>query len=168
MRLQFSTGGLAPGILQEKPDDKTASNEKLSAAQKGVEFCNRLFYEERLYKDLPADERKQKRLETQPQIWKEFWSWLETLSPTGGSKLEKAVNYAFNHKETLMNYLQDGRCEISNNAAERRVKSYVMGRKNFLFHNTVDGARASATVLKKVPVPGKKTSSVTTQAHFLR
>ena len=112
---------------QEKPDDKTASNEKFSAAQKGVEFCNRLFYEERLYKDLPADERKQKRLETQPQIWKEFWSWLETLSPTGGSKLEKAVNYAFNHKETLMNYLQDGRCEISNNAAERRVKSYVMG-----------------------------------------
>ena len=67
-----------------------------------------------------------------------------------------------------MNYLQDGRCEISNNAAERRVKSYVMGRKNFLFHNTVDGARASATVLEKVPVPGKKTSSVTTQAHFLR
>ena len=93
------------------------SNEKLSAAQKGVEFCNRLFYEERLYKDLPSDERKQKRLETQPQIWEEFWSWLETLSPTGGSKLEKAVNYAFNHKETLMNYLQDGRCEISNNAA---------------------------------------------------
>ena len=90
---------------QEKPDDKTASNKKLSAAQKGVEFCNRLFYEERLYKDLPADERKQKRLETQPRIWEEFWSWLETLSPTGGSKLEKAVNYAFNHKETLMNYL---------------------------------------------------------------
>ena len=64
---------------------------------------------------------------------------------------------AFNHKETLMNYLQDGRCEISNNAAERRVKSYVMGRKNFLFHNTVDGARASATVLeKKCLSPAKK------------
>ena len=60
------------------------------------------------------------------------------------------MNYAFNHKETLMNYLQDGRCEISNNAAERRVKSYVMGRKNFLFHNTVDGARASATVLSLI------------------
>ena len=56
-----------------------------------------------------------------------------------------------------MNYPQDGRCEISNNAAERRVKSYVMGRKNFLFHNTVDGARASATVLeKKCLSPAKK------------
>lgn len=51
-----------------------------------------------------------------------------------------------------MNYLQDGRCEISNNAAERRVKSYVMGRKNFLFHNTVDGARAK----KKSACPRQK------------
>ena len=38
-----------------------------------------------------------------------------------------------------MNYLQDGRCEISNNAAERWVRTYVTGRKNFLFHDTVDG-----------------------------
>ena len=49
-----------------------------------------------------------------------------------------------------MNYLLDGRCEISNNAAERRVKSYVMGRKNFLFHDTVDGANASAIVLSLI------------------
>lgn len=52
----------------EKPNDKPASNEKLTPAEKGVEFCNRLFYEERLYKELPADERKKMRLETQPQI----------------------------------------------------------------------------------------------------
>lgn len=67
-----------------------------------------------------------------------------------GKRLEKAVNYARNHKETLMNYLLDGRCEISNNAAERRAKSYVMGRKNLLFHDTVDGAIASAVVLSLV------------------
>ena len=91
---------------------------------------------ERLYKELPQEERKQKRQETEPAIWNEFWTWLETLEPAGGSKLEKAVNYAFNHKETLMNYLLDGRCEISNNATERRAKTYVTGRKNFLFHDT--------------------------------
>ena len=83
-------------------------------------------------------------------IWNEFWTWLETLEPAGGSKLEKAVNYAFNHKETLMNYLLDGRCEISNNAAERRAKTYVTGRKNFLFHDTADGATASAIVLSLI------------------
>ena len=46
----------------------------------------------------------------------------------------------------MENYLLDGRCSISNNAAERAVKSYVMGRKNFLFHDTVKGAKASAIV----------------------
>ena len=49
-----------------------------------------------------------------------------------------------------MNYLLDGRCEISNNAAERRAKSYVMGKKNFLFHDTEDGAAASAIVLSLI------------------
>ena len=49
-----------------------------------------------------------------------------------------------------MNYLLDGRCEISNNAAERRAKSYATSRKNFLFHNTVDGANASAVVMSLI------------------
>jgi len=48
----------------------------------------------------------------------------------------------------MENYLKDGRCSISNNAAERAVKVYVMGRKkkNFLFHDTVKGATASVIV----------------------
>ena len=134
----------------DKPKDGTAADPTLLPAEKGVAFCNRLFYLERFYKDLPAEERKQKRQEKEPAIWNEFWSWLDTLSPTGGSKLEKAVNYALNHRETLMNYLLDGRCEISNNAAERRAKSYVTDRKNFLFHDTEDGAAASAVVLSLI------------------
>lgn len=132
------------------PKEGTASDDTLLPAEKGVVFCNRLFFLERLYKDLPAEERKRKRQEKEPAVWDEFWGWLDTLDPTGGSKLEKAVNYARNHRETLMNYLLDGRCEISNNAAERRAKSYVTGRKNFLFHDTVDGANASAVVLSLV------------------
>ena len=39
---------------------------------------------------------------------------------------------------------------ISNNAAERRAKTYVTGRKNFLFHDTADGATASAIVLSLI------------------
>ena len=42
-----------------------------------------------------------------------------------------------------MNYLLDGRCEISNNSAERKAKVYATGRKNFLFHDSVDGAKAT-------------------------
>ena len=46
-----------------------------------------------------------------------------------------------------MNYLLDGRCEISNNSAERKAKVYATGRKNFLFHDSVDGAKATAIVM---------------------
>ena len=61
----------------------------------------------------------------------------------GYNKLGKAVNYAQNHHDTLMNYLLDGRCEISNNRAERKAKSYAIGRKAFLFHTSEIGAGAS-------------------------
>lgn len=134
----------------KEPSSGMSDDNGLLPAEKGVAFCNRLFFLERCYKELPAEERKQKRQEKEPEIWNEFWSWLGSLNPTGGSKLEKAVNYAFNHKETLMNYLLDGRCEISNNAAERRAKSYATARKNFLFHDTVDGANASAIVMSLI------------------
>ena len=83
-------------------------------------------------------------------VWDNFWSWLATVEPLGGSLLEKAVNYAANHKELLGNYLLDGRCEISNNRAERCAKSYATGRKNFLFHDTVNGARSSAIIYSLV------------------
>ena len=43
-----------------------------------------------------------------------------------------------------MGYLRDGRLEISNNRAERSIKPFVIGRKNWIFNNTPNGARASA------------------------
>lgn len=115
-------------------------------AEVGLAYCNRLFFLERELKNLTAEERKAKRQELEGPVWDEFWKWLVLLQAVGGSKLEKAVNYALNHRETLCNYLLDGRCEISNNAAERRAKSYAIGRKAFLFHTSAEGAGASAVM----------------------
>lgn len=99
---------------------------------------------------MEPDLRKAKRLEKEPPVWEKFWAWTETLKPLGGSKLEKAVNYAINHRETLQSYMLDGRCELSNNAAERRAKSYAIGRKNSLFHASAAGAEASALVYSMI------------------
>ncbi len=49
-----------------------------------------------------------------------------------------------------MNYLLDGRCEISNNAAERRAKSYAVGRKVSLFHASEAGTETSVVVCSMV------------------
>ena len=48
-----------------------------------------------------------------------------------------------NNEKYLRYYIEDGRVEISNNSAERCCKSFVIGRKNFLFSNSINGAKAS-------------------------
>ena len=126
------------------PEEEEA--EQLLPAEIGLLYCNKLFYLERTLKDLDPEDRKQKRAVLEQPVWDQFWNWLDTVHPTGGSKLGKAVNYAQNHHDTLMNYLLDGRCEISNNRAERRAKSYAIGRKAFLFHTSEAGAGASAVM----------------------
>ena len=46
----------------------------------------------------------------------------------------------------LTRYLEDGRLELSNNRAERSMKPFVMGRKNWLFANTPGSAQASSVI----------------------
>ena len=53
---------------------------------------------------------------------------------------------AFEQRAHLTRYLENGRLELSNNRAERSIKPFVMGRKNWLFANTPGGAQASAVI----------------------
>ena len=62
------------------------------------------------------------------------------------SALGKAIHYLLGHWPYLTRYLEDGRLELSNNRAERSIKPFVMGRKNWLFANTPGGAQASAVI----------------------
>lgn len=129
---------------------KSKKSRDKTPAEIGFAYCNQLFELEKEYADLDADTRKAKRLETEPAIWEAYWSWLETVNPSGGSRLAKAVTYAKNQKPYMENYLLDGRCSISNNIAENIARPYAVGRKNFLFHDTVKGARASSIIYSLV------------------
>jgi len=62
------------------------------------------------------------------------------------STFGKAVTYCWNQWAKLLVYLEDGRLEIDNNRAERSIKPFVIGRKNWLFANTPKGATASAII----------------------
>lgn len=119
---------------------------KMPPAVIGVAYCNKLFYIERCIKEKTPEEKLLERKKLSEPVWKEFWNFIESLNPIGGSKLEKAVTYALNHKEGLMNYLLDARCELSNNRAERKCKNYALIRRNSLFHTSVKGAEASAVI----------------------
>ena len=46
----------------------------------------------------------------------------------------------------MMTYLEDGRCSISNNLSENSIRPVTVGRRNWLFCDTTDGADASMMV----------------------
>ncbi|MBV1820794.1 transposase [Bacteroidales bacterium MSK.15.36] len=58
--------------------------------------------------------------------------------------------YALNHKEKLEIYLEDGNCVISNNIAENSIRPFTVGRKNWTFCGSPEGANASACVYSLV------------------
>jgi len=115
-----------------------------SPAKIGLDFCGQLFALERKFADMPPDERQKNRLEHSKPIAEAFFSWAETVNVPPKLAISRALTYALNQRYWLMNVFLDGRTELSNNRAERSVKPFVMGRKNWLFCNSVSGAKASA------------------------
>lgn len=59
------------------------------------------------------------------------------------SPIGQAFSYAYNQWPKLIRYIEDGRLEIDNGLSERTIKQYVIGRKNWLFCDSVAGARAA-------------------------
>ncbi|MDX8382908.1 MAG: IS66 family transposase [Ghiorsea sp.] len=94
------------------------------------------------------DDRKALRLEESKPILDELKQWLDQHqdSVLPKSAIGKAMAYTRNEWLRLVVYLEDGRLEIDNNAAERSIKPFVIGRKNWLFCNTAAGAKTSAVV----------------------
>ena len=117
-------------------------------SKEGLDQINQLFDIERDLKQLSPEERlKQRNLRSGPIVEK-LQKWLDETAPLvlPKSLLGSAVNYGREQWKKLIRFLEDGRIELSNNRAERSIKPFVIGRKNWLFCNTPKGARASAII----------------------
>ena len=131
--------------LKALPADQ---KDKPVAGAIGLDYCNRLFAIERQLKDLPNKKRYEKRLELSKPLLDEFYTWLkkQRQQTLPKSAFGQAITYCLNQWEHLNSYLMDGRLEIDNNRAERSIKPFIIGRKNFLFSNTPRGAKGSAII----------------------
>ena len=126
-----------------KKDDR-----KNAVANIGLEYCNQLFKLERDYdeQEIGYEERARRRnLESKP-VAEAFFAWAESVQAQPKSHLGQAITYALNQRPWLMNFLLDGRLELSNNRAERSIRPFTVGRKNWLFSYCARGAKASAMV----------------------
>lgn len=117
-------------------------------AVQGVMYCNKLFsyenkYAERHYK---PETIKKRRLKDEKPVIEAFLDWADKQVVTGNSKFAKALTYLKNRRNDLMTYLEDGHCSLSNNWSENSIRPVTVGRKNWLFSSSVDGAEASMNI----------------------
>ena len=121
---------------------------KDSPAAMGECDCSQLFKLEQALAELTPEERYEKRLEQEKPVLDALLSWANEMQVKTAPKsvLGRAIHYLLEQWPYLTRYLEDGRLELSNNRAERSMKPFVMGRKNWLFANTPGGAQASSMI----------------------
>jgi hypothetical protein len=144
-RRKFDEALAALKKVDRKPGKKTA-------AEVGLKFCNDLFDIERELTDATPEQRLAARKERSKPVVDEFKQWLDSqaIHALPKTTLGQAVAYCLNQWSKLIQFLTDGRLEIDNNRAERTIKPFVVGRKNWLFANTPKGAKSSATLYSVV------------------
>jgi transposase len=121
---------------------------KAGKASKALGLIQKLYRIETQIKPLPAEEKYRIRQEQAVPLLNEIKAWVDVsltqVAPT--SLIGKALGYVGKQWATLTVYCEDGRLDIDNNAVERAIRPFVIGRNNWIFADTVNGAKASANL----------------------
>ncbi len=137
-------------FLDSMPAEERKKNPTVAPSSlgfKGVNYCNELFEIERQIAELKPEEKKKVRQEKSKQILDAFFAWVnETLENKiiVNKKLKEALTYASNQQKELSEFINDGRIPIDNSLAERTIRPFAVHRKNWLFADTPEGAKANA------------------------
>ncbi len=117
-------------------------------AVQGFLYCNKLFEYERSYREkgLSYKQIYNRRLRDQKPVVEAFLAWINKQNASNGTRLSRALTYARNQQSYMMTYLEDARCSLSNNMSENSIRPVTVGRRNWLFCDSTDGANASMMV----------------------
>lgn len=137
-------------------------------AEEGLCYYKRLYEIESRARGKPPDERHLIRKASATLVWQEFKSWAEAAQRRvpPRSKVGEALNYFLNEYDYLTGYLKGGHLEMDNGFAERVIKNFAIGRKNWLFSDSVDGAEASSlfySIIVTAKLNGKDPASILRQ-----
>lgn len=125
-----------------------ASKRGVGLANEAIETIRKLYTVENTIKDSGIEERHRIRQEEAKPILTEFREWLDKHlgEPPPQSQIGIALNYAHEEWPRLTRYVDDGRLAIDNNMVENAIRPFAVGRKNWLFSDSVAGAKASAAI----------------------
>ncbi|HEY5573664.1 MAG TPA: IS66 family transposase [Anaerolineales bacterium] len=138
----LKAAGLDPNKLPDKPPDKARRTFK------GLGFIRHLYAIEHRIREHPPDQRYAVRQAESVPVLKCLRAWLDDTLPKVLPKapLGRALAYLDKYWMGLVRYCDDGRLAIDNNLCENAIRPFCVGRKNWLFSDTVQGARASANL----------------------
>lgn len=126
----------------------TLANPEAAIANQVLEVIGKLYKIEEEIRGLSPEARKEKRQadskELVEDLFGSFKKVLSKLAQKGSTAL--AIKYALNHEIALKRFLEDGKIEIDNNAAERALRVIAVGRKNWLFAGSDEGGKAAADI----------------------
>ena len=129
-------------------DVSKASKKRNSQATYAIKLIAKLYAIEKTSKDSSAEDRYQIRIENAKPVIDKLRQWLDETKPKVPPKslLGKALQYLDNQWPRLIAYLEDGQYPIDNNRVENAIRPFAIGRKNWLFSASVNGAKASANL----------------------
>ena len=125
---------------------------KTGRADIALKLISKLYGIEIAFKESSDEGRKNGRQDLSLKVMSELKAWVEKTLPymTTQNALGKAVTYLANNWSKLERYVEQGYLPIDNNTAERAIRPFVIGRKNWLFSDTPKGATASAQLYSLV------------------
>lgn len=111
-------------------------------AREAMAMIGALFQIERTIETVPRERREAVRREESRPIVERFFAWCDELAEQvlDDTPLAKAIGYARNQRVALMRFLEDGRLPMHNNGSELQLRRQVVGRRNWLFCGSDDGA----------------------------
>lgn len=115
-------------------------------AEFAMECIQKLYAIEREIAELKPEEKKKVRLKKSLPIINTFGEWIanESKQVLPKSLIGKAFQYAVNLWDSLQAYLYNGKLQIDNNAIENSIRPNALGRKNYMFAGSHNGAQRTA------------------------
>jgi len=132
--------------------ERKATSRKESVALQGLGWVQKLYAIERIAKDATPAERTRLREERSRPVLDALRCWLDDALPRVAPQTltGKALTYLDHQWPKLVRVLTDGRIPLDTNLVENAIRPFVVGRKNWLFADTVRGAHASANLYSLV------------------